>query len=239
MKKIKTKIIELDDITLDETVDWVIDNSNSSRFNYVVTPNIDHLDRLLNGNENLFPIYESADLCLCDSRILKVMLKIKNYPIDSVVPGSDLTAALFNSDKVQGKRLLIFGADDSVFTTLQQRYPHLDLYHINPSMGFIKKPDEITALIEQIQALQPDILFLAVGSPQQEKFADKLAKHLTKGVALCIGASILFMTGEEKRAPVIIQKLHLEWFFRMVVAPRLIGRYWQNLLSLTQLYRRL
>ncbi|MDT0595949.1 WecB/TagA/CpsF family glycosyltransferase [Glaciecola petra] len=239
MKKIKTKLVELHDLNLEESLDWVIDNSENNKFKYVVTPNIDHLERLVKNREGFSYLYEQADLCLCDSRILKVLLSIKSTPIDSVVPGSDLTAMLFDSPKLSNKKVLIFGGDDAIFKQLQDTHERLDLTHINPSMGFINKPEEVKELVASIKSLKPDVLFLAVGSPQQEKFAIALKQELEHGVALCIGASILFITGEEKRAPIIFQKLHLEWFFRMIVAPRLIKRYWQNFLSLRLIYKSL
>ncbi|MFW8592243.1 WecB/TagA/CpsF family glycosyltransferase [Glaciecola sp. 2405UD65-10] len=237
MKKIKTNLVEFHDLTLEESAEWVANNSIEDGFKYVVTPNVDHLARLLDNTTDLMPIYESADLCLCDSRILKIMFHKKGYPLESVVPGSDLTATLFSKGYLENKKTLVFGGDNEIFNTLKGRNPTLDLHHINPSMGFIKRANEVEALIDEVKQLNPDVLFLAVGSPQQEKFAYALQTKLNHGVALCIGASILFITGEEKRAPVIFQKLHIEWLFRMIVAPRLIKRYWQNFLTLGRLYK--
>jgi len=237
MKTIETKVIDLHDLTLDESLQWVNQNQDSGKFNFLVTPNIDHMSRLINQPEVYEPIYSNADLCLCDSRILRLLMKIKNYNISSVVPGSDLTAALFESGLLLDKRVLIFGGENEVFSKLKKNYPNLNLKHINPSMGFIKKSKEIPLLVNEIVDFSPDILFLAVGSPQQEQFAIELNRHLKKGVALCIGASILFITGGERRAPAVLQKLHLEWLFRMIVAPRLIKRYWSNFTSLVRLHR--
>jgi exopolysaccharide biosynthesis WecB/TagA/CpsF family protein len=60
------------------------------------------------------------------------------------------------------------------------------------------------------------------------------------GVVLCIGASILFMVGEEKRAPMLIQKMHLEWLYRAIQDPkRLLSRYIDNLFQLPKLFMRL
>jgi N-acetylglucosaminyldiphosphoundecaprenol N-acetyl-beta-D-mannosaminyltransferase len=236
MKKIKTNLVEFDDITMEETVNWIASSSAGCKFQYIVTPNIDHLERLINSEVNISDIYTNADLCLCDSRVLKIMLHLKKYHLKSVLPGSDLTAELFNNGHLANQKVLVFGGSDELFETLTNKYPILDLNHINPSMGFIKKENEITILIRQISEMRPNILFLAVGSPQQEIFAGLLKQHLDHGVALCIGASILFVTGEERRAPVVFQKLHIEWLFRMIMAPRLIKRYWNNFLSLNQLY---
>jgi len=239
MTKINTKLFQFDDVTTNQALTWVIDNANTGEYKYVVTPNIDHTQRLIDNKEALSPLYAQADLCLCDSRILKVLLKIKGIKLESVVPGSDLTAQLFSSNKMKDLKVLVVGGNTEVFTQLHSAYSSLDLVHINPSMGFISKPEEVQALQAQIADLAPNIIFLAIGSPQQEKLANLLQGTLNKGVALCIGASILFITGEEKRAPIIFQKLHIEWLFRMFAAPRLMKRYWQNFLSLGSIYKSL
>jgi exopolysaccharide biosynthesis WecB/TagA/CpsF family protein len=239
MKKIKTNLVEFDNLTMEETVNWIVANFSSSKFKYIVTPNIDHLERLINSEIDISSNYTNSDLCLCDSRVLKIMLHLKKYHLNSVLPGSDLTAELFNNGHLANQKVLVFGGNDEVFETLTNKHPELDLNHINPSMGFIKKEDETTLLIRQISEMRPNVLFLAVGSPQQEIFASLLKHHLDYGVALCIGASILFVTGQETRAPMIFQKLHIEWLFRMIVAPRLLKRYWNNFLSLNQLYRKI
>ena len=106
-------------------------------------------------------------------------------------------------------------------------------------MGFINKPDEVDKLIQTIKELKPDLIFLAVGSPRQEEFALKLKATLEHGIALCIGASILFLTGDEKRAPQIMQQLSLEWLHRMFSDTRLFKRYIANALNLVKIYRKL
>ena len=67
--------------------------------------------------------------------------------------------------------------------------------------------------------------FLAIGSPQQEIIAQKLkGRGVARGLALCIGASIDFITGAEKRAPLWIRKSGFEWVFRLVQNPRRLAK---------------
>ncbi|GBL04856.1 WecB/TagA/CpsF family glycosyltransferase [Glaciecola sp. KUL10] len=241
MKTLNTNICKLHDIDMAATMDYVFDNSNKNQYEYIVTPNIDHLARLVDAESatKYKMLYDKAALCICDSRILKKLIKAKYSQDMSVVPGSDLTANLFNDERLIAKRVLIFGGENSVYEEFKTQYNLPDMHHINPSMGFINKPDEVSKLVDKVKQIRPDIIFLAVGSPRQEEFAFKLTSELKHGVALCIGASILFLTGDEKRAPKIMQKLSLEWLHRMFSDTRLFKRYLSNARSLVRIYRAL
>ena len=105
-------------------------------------------------------------------------------------------------------------------------------------MGFINNEQEVQKTIDFCKEIDADIYFLAVGSPRQEILSERMKESGLSGVALCVGASILFLTGDEKRAPEWIQKVHLEWFYRMMQKPQVLAkRYYQNFLWLTDIYR--
>lgn len=210
---------------------------------YVVTPNIDHLARLVanKSSHNLINTYMNASLSLCDSRILEFMLKLHGSRIPEVVAGSDLTARLFDGGLGENDNVYILGGSDEILTRIRNRYPYISISHHNPTMGFIQKPDEVDEVVASIVEADPDYVFLAVGSPQQEILASKLqARDAFCGITLCIGASILFLAGAEKRAPHWIRRLRLEWLYRMGQNPsRLMMRYLKNALSLPAINRQL
>jgi exopolysaccharide biosynthesis WecB/TagA/CpsF family protein len=82
--------------------------------------------------------------------------------------------------------------------------------------------DEIADFVEREA---PDITFLAIGAPQSELVAHRLAKRgRARGVALCIGASIEFLSGVRRRAPHWMQRAGLEWAFRLLSEPRRLWR---------------
>jgi exopolysaccharide biosynthesis WecB/TagA/CpsF family protein len=106
-------------------------------------------------------------------------------------------------------------------------------------MGFINDESEVKKTLMAIENSQANYVFLAVGSPRQEILAKKIKdQNLVNGVVLCIGASILFIVGEEKRAPMLIQAMHLEWLYRAMQDPkRLLSRYIDNIIRLPKLYK--
>jgi len=243
MNKIDTGLVILDNCTLEEALDKTKYLALSEGSDFIVTPNIDHLTRLVTPNEAkvLQPIYDKASLNLCDSRILEKILKLKGHIVKEVIPGSTLTQKLFDDVLTKVSRVLIVGGNDDVISRLKTKYNTLNLMHYNPPMGFINNPDEVEKTLNTIKESNAQYVFLAVGSPRQEILA-KLIKDndLINGVALCIGASILFLVGEEKRAPKFMQILHLEWAYRMMQDPkRLVKRYFDNFLALRKIYNNL
>jgi exopolysaccharide biosynthesis WecB/TagA/CpsF family protein len=89
-------------------------------------------------------------------------------------------------------------------------------------MGFIMKLEAVEDCLSFIERQSPfRFCFLAVGSPQQEMLAALLRQRgIARGLALCIGASLNFLTGRERRAPLWMQRLSLEWLYRLARDPR-------------------
>ena len=237
---IETDIVNLHNITMVQAMTKIADMGESAKLDIVVTPNIDHLARLLKeGNNSLLSeIYHTASLCLCDSRILEKLLKLKNKKVKEVITGSSLTQNLFDSDLMHNRKVMIVGGTKHVFDKLKALYPKQNLHHINPPMGFIDNEAEVEKVLHFTQTLSPHYIFLAVGSPRQEILAHKLKDHLTSGVAICIGASILFLVGDEQRAPLWVQNCHMEWMYRMLQNPKvLVKRYFENFLKINSIYK--
>jgi exopolysaccharide biosynthesis WecB/TagA/CpsF family protein len=95
-------------------------------------------------------------------------------------------------------------------------------------MGFVRDPQEVEQCLRFIESCSPfRFCFLAVGAPQQEVLAQMLkARGEARGMALCIGASVNFLTGVERRAPHWMQRIGMEWLFRLALDPaRLARRY--------------
>lgn len=225
-----------DDYSLDETLLYTQKNK-SGRFRYIVTPNVDHVVRV-NDKPDTKKLYEGADLSVCDSRILKILANNLNILIKDVVPGSDLVDRLFKQYIKKSDELTIIGGSEAVIGKLLNTYPVSQCHHYNPPMGFIEDDREVQKAVDFVLQFQTPYVFLAVGSPQQEKVA-YLLKQSGKayGIGLCIGASLLFLTGDEKRAPKWMQIMSLEWLYRLLKNPkRLLKRYLIDDMKIFKLY---
>lgn len=192
----------------------------------IVTPNVNHVSRL-HEDSSFKKIYLASDVFLNDSRILGILSKLVRKPIKYLVPGSDLTAMLFDMLKNQtDTSIAIIGGNDEVLSDLKKIYGLKKISHYNPPMDFHLSELEMNKCLSVCREASASICFLAVGSPKQEFLADYLRSNGVKGCYLCIGASLLFLTGKEKRAPLFMRKLALEWLFRLLQSPRrLFKRY--------------
>jgi N-acetylglucosaminyldiphosphoundecaprenol N-acetyl-beta-D-mannosaminyltransferase len=214
------------DISLDGARDWVRERMAQGGFQYVVTPNVDHrvrLDRLAGTpmGDELWTAYLQAGLCLNDSRVLARLARVfgKTLP---VVPGSDMTAHVLDAADTP---IAIIGSDDAAIAALTARYNLRDVVHFSPPMGMLRDDAAMAATIAFMQSAGHRLFFLAVGSPQSEILCLRTSQAGgCTGVALCIGASIDFLTGRQARAPRWMQRAGLEWAHRLLSEPRRLWR---------------
>jgi exopolysaccharide biosynthesis WecB/TagA/CpsF family protein len=216
----------LDDYDLDAFLS-IARSFTRDRYGYVVTPNVDHLIRF-HDDPAFRCLYADADYILLDSRFLSHIFRFFKKRRIGVCTGSDLTARLFERIIDSNDQIVLIGGNDSQAQILADRYKINGLKHHNPPMNFINSPADVEACLQFVEANSPfRFCFFAVGAPQQEFLAQRLKKRgKARGMALCIGASVNFLTGEEQRAPLWMQKIGFEWLFRLLSDPkRLAKRY--------------
>lgn len=191
-------------------------------YGYVVTPNVDHVIKLMDGRVEA-EVYNGSALKVCDSRILAHLARLRGKAL-SVYPGSDLTADLLASPLADDLTIGVFGPDRAAFDDLAARFPGRRFSFIEAPMLTPGTPGWIAAVDEAARA-DWDVLLACVSFPKQERFAHALrAAGRETGVALCVGASVDFLTGRQQRAPRIFQQLSLEWLHRLVSQPRRMFR---------------
>ena len=189
-------------------------------YGYVVTPNVDHVIKLMDGRVEA-DVYRAADLKVCDSRILAHLARLRGKAL-AVYPGSDLTADLLASD--HDLTIGVFGPDRAAFDDLVARYPRRRFTFVDAPMLAPGSPAWVAAVDEAARA-DWDVLLACVSFPKQERFAHALrAAGRKTGVTLCVGASVDFLTGRQQRAPRLYQQLSLEWLHRLMTQPRRMFR---------------
>jgi len=223
-RSMTTLLYCLDDYGVEDFI-RVASDYGQEQFAFVVTPNADHLIRF---HED--PAYRSAvadaAYVLQDSRFLSYLFRVTKGVKTRVCAGSDVTQELFRKVISARDRVVLIGASAKQADSLRMQFGLGDLRHHNPPMGFIHDPDAVEACLQFVEANSPfRFCFLAVGAPQQERIAQLLkVRGVARGLTLCIGASVDFLTGVERRAPPPIRKLGLEWLFRLLQNPRRLAR---------------
>lgn len=176
---------------------------------------------LLRRNPALKRFFRNAALLIPDGiGMVKALGLLLNVRTDRV-PGADLMQQICAAAPGKNYRLFILGSTEKVnrnaCEVLAERHPGIQI--VGRADGFTPA-EEMDALVERINRSGADILFVAMGSPRQEQWMMQYGPRL-KNVKLCqgIGGTLDTIAGTVKRAPVIWQRLGLEWFFRLLCQP--------------------
>lgn len=195
----------------------------------LATLNVDHLERL--AKDAAFrQAYAAHDLVVADGNPVVWLSRLAGQPVE-LVPGSDLVRPLIRLAADQGVPVALIGGSDASMQAaaarLRQDYPGLEVALIAvPGFPFDPDGDEADALIDSIGASGARLCLLGLGAPRQERFAIRARDALPELGLASIGAGLDFISGQQKRAPAAIQRIKMEWLWRMLSNPRrLAGRY--------------
>ncbi len=215
--------------TRDEATRQIVSFVGSGRKGLIVTPNVDHIVTMEQDLE-MRATFEEASLRFCDSMPLVWLSRILHPPgLPKRVTGADLLFSVSAAAARQGASLFLLGAAPGVAalaaTRLQERNPGLIVKGVHsPPLGFERDPDECRRIVDLIAEARPDILFIGVGTPKQEKWARRWADALACDVVLGVGAAFDFAAGRVRRAPPFLQRAGLEWAYRLAREPRRLWR---------------
>lgn len=202
----------------------IVDLSQADCFSYVVTPNVDHIVQLKRASDPAFAAaYDDATLLICDSRILSRLAFLSGLKL-TPVPGSDITRDLLAED-LPACSIAVVGGNPDLQHVLTSLYPRFSWSFHVPPMGVRTNPDAQDAIAAFVEARQADVVLFAIGAPQSEMICSEIsARGHARGVALCTGASLEFLSGAKQRAPRWMQRAGLEWLHRLMSEPRRLGR---------------
>ncbi|MED3823620.1 WecB/TagA/CpsF family glycosyltransferase [Priestia flexa] len=236
-KVIKLFDINFDNLTMTEAInrieDIIIVNKTNKQSSYVVTPNVDHIVNTFKDRK-FKEIYDNANLVLVDGMPIVKVSKILGKDLKEKVSGSDLTPELFKLAQKNQYRVFIFGSKEGVadkaIQKIKKEYGYdFPIEGYSPPFGFEQNPVVLNDSIQKIVNYKPDILLVSLGSPKGEMFIYNHLNTLKVPISLQIGASIDFIAGTVKRAPIWMQKASLEWFYRFSQEPkRMFKRYFVN-----------
>lgn len=203
--------------------------NDGTRLHQIATTNPEFV-MLAQRDPDFRRILQQADLCIPDGVGLLYAARWLGTPLPERVPGSELVHDLAGLAAAEGKRLFLLGAAPGVAeeaaAIFQSRHPHLQIagtYAGSPA------PAENDVIVARINASQADLLFVAYGAPNQDKWIARNRDKLPSvRVAIGVGGSLDFVTGRAIRAPRWVQNLGLEWLHRLIKEPW----RWRRMLAL-------
>ncbi|MBS2772741.1 MULTISPECIES: WecB/TagA/CpsF family glycosyltransferase [Anoxybacillaceae] len=203
--------------TYDQLAAKLLEDINHNRKSFIVAINPEKIMKAQEDME-LRDLLNKATYQIPDGIGVILASMMKGGKIRSRVTGIDMMMRLCKEAALHGKKVFLYGAKpgvaDEAKKKLEERFPGIQI--VGTMHGYEK--DE-NVIVNAINASNPDILFVALGSPAQEywivKHMDSLAPKVYQGV----GGSFDVVSGRLKRAPLLFQKLGMEWFYRLVKEP--------------------
>jgi N-acetylglucosaminyldiphosphoundecaprenol N-acetyl-beta-D-mannosaminyltransferase len=222
--------VGVDKFSFEQVIKLITDHLDGKREpEFVVTPNAQHVVTF--QKDGFFRrIYSNAFLAVPDGVPLLWAAKLLGTPLRGRVNGTDLFERLCAVSAEKGFKIFLLGgrpgAATAVAALLQNRHPDLSIVGTYcPPYGFERSPRELAQIRDSIRTSKPDILFVGLGAPKQEKWIYKNYKNLNVPISIGIGVSFELVAGTVKRAPKLMQKAGLEWLFRLWMEPR---RLWKR-----------
>ncbi len=206
----------------DQILSWISDENGQTRAVY--TPNSE-IVMMAYRDHTLRDMLNRADMCTADGIGVVYASKIVKNPLGQRAAGYDIACALLQKLGGRGGSVYLFGAKPGVAEAagreMAARYPGLQI--AGCADGYFDGEKE-QAIIADINYQRPDVLLVCLGAPKQERWIDQNRDKITAKVCMGLGGSLDVFAGTVKRAPVLFQKLGLEWLYRLCKEPRRIVR---------------
>lgn len=222
---LKTRINVTD---MEKTVDFITGHLEKLRGKYICVSNV-HTTVMAFRDEEYRKIQNGAAMALPDGQPLSIVSRARGYRNAKRVPGPDLMPEIFKLSEEKGYTHYFYGSTESTLAQLKkelkQKFPNLRIVgmYSPPFRELSKEEDE--QIVRQINEAKPDFVWVALGAPKQEIWMYQHRDRIN-ALMLGVGAAFDFLAGTVKRAPVWMQKLCLEWVYRIFQNPkRMLPRY--------------
>lgn len=226
-KKISILGVEFSNTTLDNLFLNLSSRILNKERTFVITANPEIV--MYAQNDHLYrEILKKADFVTADGIGIVMAASILKKPLPERVTGFELMLKLLQYANEQRLKIYLLGAKEE---TLKKTIYHINTHYPNTHIvgshhGFFNW--EINDIPEQIIRTQPDIVFVALGFPKQEEWIYKNLEKFNNGTFMGVGGSFDVLSGDVKRAPVLWQKLNIEWLYRLVKQPS----RWRRMMAL-------
>ena len=237
MKSVQVLGVRIDDVSLYGAVDIVkgwLDSDKKGAGRYIVTPNPEFL-MLARRDREFKELLNESDLSIPDGSGLLLSGRVKN-----TTTGVDLMEELCRLSGDCGFTVGLLGGKDGVAEKTKQcllkKYPKLKIVFAE-SGPIISETGEVLSskyygkekiqdpLIQNTYPFpQVDILFIALGQGKQERWISQNLSKSEARVMMGVGGAFDYLSGEVKRAPLLIRKIRFEWLFRLITQPWRIKR---------------
>ena len=207
--------------------DLVKKNLISNKRMFVVTANPETLMTAENNCDFKKALLDDKTTIIADGIGIVKGAKMLGYTLPGTIPGVDVCSELFKYCNELNKSIFLFGAKKEIVKklvdTIKQKYPNAIIAGYED--GYKK---DRQAVFTRIKTLEPDVILVALGIPEQELLIYNNINDFDKGIFIGVGGSFDVLSGVKKRAPKIFIKLHLEWLYRIIREPKRFKRFFNS-----------
>lgn len=194
----------------------------------IVTANVD-IVRAVARDPSLAELVANASLVVADGMPLVWAARLMGTKLPERVPGSSLVFSLSEAAAADGRSVFLLGGDPGVpeaaAAVLQTRFPGLRVAGTAaPPRGFEETDHGMDEVVRAVVAAAPDLVLVGLGFPRQERTIRRLRESLPYAWYLGCGAGIPMAAGQFRRAPIVMQRLGMEWLHRLALEPRRLAR---------------
>ena len=220
--KIDVMGVKFDNVTMQEALERAKELIAQPGADYCVTPNAEIVYEAMH-DDAFAELVNDAALVLPDGAGVVLGAKILGTPLKQKVAGIDFAWNLLGILEQTGGKLYLLGSKPGVAeqaaAKMLEKYPALQI--CGTADGYFKDEGPV---VEKINAAKPDVLFVCLGAPKQEKFMVAHKQELQVKLMAGLGGSLDSFAGTVKRAPKWMINLSLEWLYRLIKEPKRFKR---------------
>ena len=222
MEKEEILGIKVCNTTYEKLREYLTKDIKQNKKSFIVTVNPEKIVKA-NKDESLKKILNEAEYQIPDGIGIIYASKIKKGKIKSRITGIDTMEMLCDLSDKEGFKIFMYGGKER---TVQLAKENIENKYKNINVCGYENGYEADEgfVLNKINNSNPDILFVALGSPNQEKFISRNMEKINCKILLGVGGSFDIISGEKKRAPKWMQRKGLEWFYRLIKEPKRIFR---------------
>ena len=211
---------------MSDTIKYIGGHLDDLRGKYICVSNV-HTTVMSYENEEYRKIQNGAAMALPDGAPLSSYSRRKGYKQAQRVTGPDLMLELFAISKEKGYRHYFYGATEetlqSMKEVLERDYPGIQIAGMYAPPFRALTPQEDAQVVAKINESRPDFIWIGLGAPKQEEWMYQHMGQL-QGVLIGVGAGFDYLAGCIKRAPRWMQRMSLEWLYRLLQDPKRLWR---------------
>lgn len=211
---------------MEQTLGFLKSHLEELRGNYICVSNV-HTTVMAYEDEHYRRIQNSGAMAQPDGAPLSVYSKKHGFADAGRVTGPDLMVELLKLSKEEGYRHFFYGATketlEAMKRAIERDYPDTPIAGMYAPPFRPLRPEEDDAAVSLINQAKPDFIWVGLGAPKQEQWMYEHRGRLS-GVCVGVGAGFDYLAGDIKRAPKIMQKLCLEWLYRLLQDPKRLWR---------------